>query len=199
MNDVKKTIFATLIGFLLIVLIWVGIVLYSSCGFTLSCPAGAVVKAERTSIPTMIPAFLPPTDRFVSAPAEQALSGEGSGVTRPSNPGGPGPAVEMTGNVDAGKTLFNERCAVCHGPDGAGGVPNPGAKDGVVPALSPIDPTLKDADYTTFAINLDLFLEHGSVPEGHNPVFQMPGWGDQGILTSQQVADLIAYTISLNP
>jgi mono/diheme cytochrome c family protein len=84
-------------------------------------------------------------------------------------------------------------------PEGVGGHVNPGSADGTVPALNPIDETLKDPDYKTFATNLDLFLEHGSTPEGNNPIFQMPAWGDKNMITPQQIADVIAYIISLNP
>ena len=47
--------------------------------------------------------------------------------------------------------------------------------------------------------NLDLFLEHGSTPEGPNPKETMPAWGDTKKLTPQQIADVIAYVMSLNP
>ena len=57
---------------------------------------------------------------------------------------------------------------------------------------------LRAADLKTFATNLDLFLEHGSTPEGTNPTFSMPAWGDKKLLTPQQIADVIAYVISLN-
>jgi mono/diheme cytochrome c family protein len=67
-----------------------------------------------------------------------------------------------------------------------------------VPPLNPIDPTLVNPDYKTFAYNLDLFLEHGSVPEGTEPVRSMPAWGDNRALTPQQIADVIAFVISLN-
>ena len=52
---------------------------------------------------------------------------------------------------------------------------------------------------TSIATNLDLFLEHGSTPEGPGPTFSMPAWGDKKLLTPQQIADVIAYVISLNP
>ncbi|MBI5964165.1 MAG: cytochrome c [Chloroflexi bacterium] len=199
MNDVRRYIYGTLIIFLFIVLAWVGFVFYNSCGFSATCPDGALA-VERTPIPTLIPATLPAPDRFVSAPVVADAPSIGTaGITRPSNPGGPGPGIELTGSVDAGKIVFDERCAVCHGSQGMGGLLNPGSTDGTMPALNPIDASLKDADYKTFAINLDLFLEHGSMPEGRNPIFQMPDWGDKGILTPQQIADLIAYIISLNP
>ena len=51
----------------------------------------------------------------------------------------------------------------------------------------------------TFVTNLDLFVQHGSTPAGPGPTFSMPPWGDSGKLTQQQIADVIAYVISLNP
>ncbi len=120
-------------------------------------------------------------------------------VARPSNPGGPGPAVALTGDVASGGKLFVDNCQKCHGPDGTGGVANPGSTDGTIPPLNPIDETLIDSNPATYAANLDLFLEHGSTPEGPNPKEKMPAWGDTNKLTPQQIADLIAYVMSLNP
>jgi mono/diheme cytochrome c family protein len=122
-----------------------------------------------------------------------------SEVARPSNPGGPGDAIELTGDSTSGSTLFVDNCQKCHGPHGTGGVDNPGSTDGTIPPLNPIDETLIDSDRTTYAINLDLFLEHGSTPEGSNPKEKMPAWGDTQKLTPQQIADLISYVMSLNP
>jgi hypothetical protein len=65
--------------------------------------------------------------------------------------------------------------------------------------LNPIDARLKSPAYEEFATNLDLFLEHGSKPAGPNPTFSMLPWGDDGTLTAQQIADVIAYVIQLNP
>jgi mono/diheme cytochrome c family protein len=45
---------------------------------------------------------------------------------------------------------------------------------------------------------LDLYIEHGSKPEGDNPTKLMAGFGDQQLLTQQQIADVIAYIMSLN-
>jgi mono/diheme cytochrome c family protein len=119
-------------------------------------------------------------------------------ITRPSNPGGPGAAVGLKGDVHAGKAVYAAQCIMCHWDKGLGGVPNSGAPGGVTPALNPIDPTLFSSDYTTFATNLDLFIEHGSTPVGNAPEFIMPAFGDTGKLTPQQIADVIAYVISLN-
>ena len=68
-----------------------------------------------------------------------------------------------------------------------------------MPPLNPIDETLISADPQAYAYNLDLFIEHGSTPEGTNPQQTMPAWGDEGKLTPQQIADVIAYVMSLNP
>lgn len=201
MNDVRSYIYTTLLVFVFGVLAWVGFIFYNSCGLTTSCLDGTL-KAERTSIPTLIPATLPAADRFVKAAVvvdvTPSASG-GTGIARPSNPGGAGPAIELTGNADSGRIIFDQNCSVCHMSEGKGGHENPGSADGTIPELNPIDETLKDPIYKTFATNLDLFLEHGSTPEGNAPIFQMPPWGDKKILTPQQIADVIAYIISLNP
>jgi mono/diheme cytochrome c family protein len=117
---------------------------------------------------------------------------------RPSNPGNPGQAVSLTGNADHGKPLFGQSCALCHGPQGVLGVPNPGTEDGSVPVLNPIDPTIANADPKVFAQNVDLFVEHGSVPDGDAPTILMPNFGDGKILSAQDIADIIAYIIQLN-
>jgi|WetSurMetagenome_2_1015567.scaffolds.fasta_scaffold53661_2 mono/diheme cytochrome c family protein len=119
-------------------------------------------------------------------------------VPRPSNPGGPGKAISLTGDPAAGATVFSANCVTCHGEAGKVGVTNPGSTDGTVPALNPIDPLLKNADAKIFAQNIDLFIQNGSTPDGPNPFRTMPAWGDQNVLTQQQIADVIAYLISLN-
>jgi mono/diheme cytochrome c family protein len=124
--------------------------------------------------------------------------GAAASIPLPSNPGGPGGAVSLTGNAATGAQIFQLNCAICHGDQGKGGVPNPGSSDGSVPPLNPIDPGLVNSDATAFARNIDLFLQHGSRPDGTSPVFSMPAWGDQSLLTQQQIADVIAYVIGLN-
>lgn len=120
-------------------------------------------------------------------------------VARPSNPGGPGAAVNLSGDVQAGAKLFQNNCVPCHGAQGKGGVPNPGSDDGTVPPLNPIDPTIANKDPKVFAHNVDLFLQHGSTPAGRKPAISMPAWGADQMLTQQQIADVIAYVMSLNP
>ncbi len=127
---------------------------------------------------------------------------EAGEAAKPSNGGGPGQAVSLTGDATKGAQLFTDNCQKCHGEQGKGGVQNPGSKDGTVPPLNPIDSSMVNKDSKTFATNIDLFLEHGSTPEatsqGATPALSMPNFGDSKQLQPQQIADLIAYVISLN-
>ena len=123
---------------------------------------------------------------------------EATEEVKPSNPGGTGEAVNLTGDATAGEQIFSQQCVPCHGEQGKGGVANAGSTDTTVPPLNPIDPGLYNSDPKVFASNIDLFLEHGSTPEGTSPEKTMPAFGDQKILSSQQIADVIAYVISLN-
>jgi len=132
------------------------------------------------------------------APTPEATPATTEDVARPSNPGGSGDAISLTGDVAVGEQIFIARCVPCHGDQGKQGIPNPGSDDGSVPALNPIDSTLVSPDYLIFATNLDLFIEHGSTPAGPSPVIVMPAWGDQKLLSPQEIADAIAYVISLN-
>jgi mono/diheme cytochrome c family protein len=207
-DDVRKYIYGTLVVFVVGVSIWLTFIFVNACGFTLTCKRGALL-VERTPIPTLIPATLPAPPRDIAPPtitptltvaeAGTQTVNESSNIARPSNPGGAGEAVNLKGDAAAGGKLFSTTCVACHGAQGVGGIPNSGSTDGTVPALNPIDSTLKDPDYKTYATNLDLFIQHGSKPAGTNPIFQMPAWGDTNGLTQQQIADVIAYLISLNP
>jgi mono/diheme cytochrome c family protein len=135
---------------------------------------------------------------LVTACAPAATPTPAMEIPKPSNPGGPGEAVNLTGNATAGVAVFKEKCVECHGEEGKVGIANPGSTDGTVPSLNPIDEGLIDKDLKVYAQNLDLFLEHGSTPEGDNPVKKMTAFGDNKELTPQQIADVIAYVISLN-
>jgi mono/diheme cytochrome c family protein len=201
-EDFKKIIYAVLAGFAVLMVVWLGFLFFSACGFDFACRRAAALPAM-TPIPTLIPATLPAPTRYV-APAGAAVPAatrtpSPDGVRRPSNPGDSGPALDLTGDAAAGETIFAANCAACHGAQGKGGVADPGSATGVVPALNPVEASLKNSDVKIFAYNLDLFIEHGSTPEGPSPVFKMPAWGSSNALTPQQIADVIAYLISLNP
>ncbi len=110
----------------------------------------------------------------------------------------PGAAINLTGDPVAGLAVFTAQCVQCHGVAGAQGIQNPGSADGTVPVLNPIDPEIKNADLKAFALNLDIYIQNGSVPEGTTPKLSMTDFGLTNFLTQQQIADVIAYVISLN-
>ena len=109
-----------------------------------------------------------------------------------------GKAAFIIGSAENGANLFKDECVSCHGPEGKGGVQNPGSDDGTVPPLSPIDRKLYDKDAKVFVANIDRIIQHGSVPEGPHPVLHMPAWGDSRSLTQQKIANLEAYILKLN-
>lgn len=136
---------------------------------------------------------------LLAACGGQATQAPQQGPAQPDvpNPGAPGEAINLTGDPAAGASVF-EKCAACHGKEGKGGQANPGADAGTIPALNPINPALKSADPKAFATTLDLFIEHGGTPKGSNPARSMLPFGDRQMLTAQQIADVIAYIMSLN-
>ncbi len=172
-------------------------------------PAGSTappaIAPATTGTPVSPPGGVPSTTPVAGAsPSSQPTLTSGAAITPTEEPeaaattANPGPAINLTGNAANGATIFAANCASCHGPQGKGGVPNPGSADGTVPPLNPIDPAIANQDPKVFARNVDLFVEHGSTPEG-TPALKMPAWGDNKLLTPQQIADVIAYIISLNP
>lgn len=54
MNDVRKMIYGTLIGFLGVLVLWISFVYVSACGFTFTCNKHKPI-VERTPVPTLIP------------------------------------------------------------------------------------------------------------------------------------------------
>ncbi|MHB1686084.1 MAG: cytochrome b N-terminal domain-containing protein [Ignavibacteriaceae bacterium] len=109
-----------------------------------------------------------------------------------------GLAASILGSAEHGKVLFDKNCVSCHGKNGKGKVPNPGSESGVVPALNPISEILYNKDPEKFSKNIDLIIQHGSIPKGGNPALKMEAFGDQQALSQQQISDIEAYILSLN-
>jgi cbb3-type cytochrome c oxidase subunit III len=102
----------------------------------------------------------------------------------PAVPTGQGAAV-------AGAALYvRYGCINCHGPNGLGGVSNPLSHDKVIPPLS--GQGFRHDFPTDKAIAA--VIRSGSVI-GRAPIVSMPHWG--GILSNQQIAQLIAYLKTL--
>jgi cbb3-type cytochrome c oxidase subunit III len=99
-------------------------------------------------------------------------------------PAGQGAAV-------AGAALYvRYGCVNCHGPNGLGGVPNPQSPDKTIPPLSGQG---FRHDFPTDKAIVDV-IRSGSVI-GKAPIVSMPHWG--GILSDQQIAQLVAYLKTL--
>jgi mono/diheme cytochrome c family protein len=95
------------------------------------------------------------------------------------------------GAAVAGAALYvRYGCIDCHGPNGLGGVPNPLSPDRTIPVLS--------GQGFRHQFNTDAkiasVIRSGSVI-GRAPIVSMPHWG--GILSAQQIAELIAYLKTL--
>lgn len=128
-----------------------------------------------------------------------AAQGQASALTAEPGPHGEnGFAVTIIGSADHGELLFEQTCTTCHGPRGAGKVPNPGSSDTSVPSLNPVDKDIFNSDPKTFAGTVDRYIQHGSRPEGPSPSLVMLPFGDTHALTQQQIADIEAYVMKLN-
>jgi mono/diheme cytochrome c family protein len=145
-----------------------------------------------------------PTAAATTAPAAAATTAQAGSDTeakeeaRPESQQKFGEAINLAGDVARGEKVYATSCVSCHGVKGVGNVKNAGSEDGTVPGLNPMDPEIANADAKTFAKNIDIYMEHGSVPEGEKPSLTMPAFGDLKKMTPQQIADVIAYTISLS-
>ena len=95
-----------------------------------------------------------------------------------------------------GETVAREQgCFACHGPDGAGGVADPGARGGVVPGWD--GPTvatyaLNDAEVEEWILDgKPARLKDVDLHAGRKPLLPMPAY--RGKITKAELADLMAY------
>src|SRR5262245_9283987 len=103
----------------------------------------------------------------------------------------PLPVPRDQGPAVAGAALYvRDGCINCHGPNGLGGVPNPGSPDKSIPPLSGQDFRKEfDTDAKILAV-----IRSGSVI-GKPPIAAMPHWG--GIIPGWQLRALVAYLKTL--
>jgi len=127
-----------------------------------------ISKTQVSNLVAYIRAGLPPVADAQSVPV----------------PAGQGAAI-------AGEALYvRYGCINCHGPNGLGGVPNPLSPDKTIPVLSGQG---FRQEFNTDA-KIAAVIRSGSVI-GRAPIVSMPHWG--GILSDQQIAELIAYLKTL--
>jgi ubiquinol-cytochrome c reductase cytochrome b subunit len=139
----------------------------------------------------------PPSAPSPSSKLSGAIHGLGS-LPPGSSLGPPGQAASVIGSAEHGKVLFRLYCVSCHGPEGKGGVPNPGSAGGAIPPLNPIDRKFFSNNPQTFANNIDRVLQYGSIPKGPMPEKKMLLFGETNSLTQEEIADLEAYLLELN-
>jgi mono/diheme cytochrome c family protein len=159
----------------------------------------AFLRTIQNEKPLPTSTAMPPAPTEAPAPTVVGATPEPEEPAAPSFPGGPGPALGLVGDINNGRLEFGKYCANCHGPEGIVPIPNPGSDDMFVPPVNPIDPSLIDKDPKVSAQRIDLFIEHGSEPAGAAPQIDMPKFGDKQMLIPQQIVDIIAYCLSLNP
>ena len=134
----------------------------------------------------------------ISSPVSAATGAQASSTSVPPVPRSPGQAAYFVGSVERGGELFKTHCSPCHGSQGVSVTPNPGSTEGKVPNLHKIAPELYSSDAQTFAENIDVYIQHGSVPEGPNPALRMPAFGDTNSLTQPEIANIESYVLQIN-
>jgi mono/diheme cytochrome c family protein len=113
------------------------------------------------------------------------------------------------GSSEHGEVIFVGYCQQCHGTLGKKGIENPNSVDGEVPAINPMDPEISGADkqgnipdVQKFVDNMDVYLQDGSspdaTPDGADPKYKMPSFGNTFQMTQAQIADVEAYVVQIN-
>ena len=196
-DDVRRVIYGTIIGFLVVVLSWLGLIYVSSCGFSLSCNQAAPLVI-RTPVPTLIPVSHA-EDPNGEGPQVAEFNGcqvaaadlIGAWVTAGSSESEPFPFTDVNGNPCEGtyakdiQHLFVENnlwyvgqlgCSSCHNADltdRSGGL-DLSSYEGVMAGTNRSyegatgTDILGGGDWESSLLH-DVLLVHGLVPEGHSP------------------------------
>lgn len=128
-------------------------------------------SAPATS-PSPAPAPAPPAPAPATAPAPSAA-----------------PAGSLRGSADAGKALYAQYCASCHGATGHGDGP-------VAGTLNPKPANHADHQFMASLTDEHLYqvISKGGASVGKSPM--MAPWG--GVINDQGIKDLIAYLRQLS-
>ena len=144
----------------------------------------------------------------IAAPTAAPPATPASALETTPNPG-PSIASHTIGSTEHGKLIFVAYCQQCHGVEGKKGIENPNSVDGEVPAINPIDPEISGADkqghvpdVQKFIDGVDGYVQNGSspdaTPDGADPKYKMPSFGNTFAMSQAQVADVEAYVLELN-
>jgi hypothetical protein len=182
MNDVRKVIYGTIIGFFAMLGLWFSIIYISSCGLTFTCRQAAP-KVDRTPIPTLIPvshaeAQMEMGKTEFNKCQISALDLIGAWVSANSPETGAFPFVDVNGRSCTGtyaddvQPLFVENsiwrvgeigCVSCHN---AASVDRNGGLDMVTYAAISKSGILGNGDWEKS--RLSEILNQGLVPQGHS-------------------------------
>jgi ubiquinol-cytochrome c reductase cytochrome b subunit len=165
----------------------------------------AVVVAAVSALTYFATTDRPPA---IAAPAGVPPATPASALDTTPSPA-PSIASYTIGSADHGRLIFIAYCQQCHGIDGKNGIVNPNSADGEVPAINPIDAEISGADnkghiadVQKFVDGIDQYLQNGSAPEsdpeGTDPKYKMPSFGNTFAMTQPQIADVEAYLLQLN-
>jgi mono/diheme cytochrome c family protein len=107
-------------------------------------------------------------------------------------------AASLSPDLQRGLKVYEDfSCAVCHGPDGKGGVHNFNSQTGQqVPALIHVADSYTRAELLA-KIQNGVPIEPKLDTNGPAPPLHMPGFKE--LLTDDQLNDLAAYLVSLKP
>jgi cytochrome c553 len=128
---------------------------------------------------------------------DEEIKGVSAYVSSLDLPRAQAPAVQIASetadvpSAERGREIFQKiGCYQCHGEDGKGGVRNPNAVGGLVPALTLVSQGYSDAELKN-KIRLGVRVVAKADSNGPTPPLFMPTWGK--FLTDRQLDDLVAY------
>ncbi len=99
--------------------------------------------------------------------------------------------------VRKGWDVFTQKgCVYCHGPNASGGVANPNAQGGLVPALEKVYEGFSE-DELKKKIRVGVQSVGKKDPAGPAPPLNMPAW--KGALSSSELDAVVAYLMSFAP
>lgn len=162
---------------------------------TLMPPYSNLSKKELNSLIDFLEKISKMTPQEADELQEQIEPSKKESVANKVKNSGLGQAVNIVGSYVNGKTLFDNYCQGCHGPEGRTNASGFHSKPGV-PPLNPISKSLFSHNAQKFIDNIDPFIQHGTLRQ-ENQVY-MPNFGDSHALTQQEIADIEAYVLHIN-